>query len=233
MILSAAAGASVLYALYMLYLPVKVLAPKNDIPAGVVIGQDDIGYITVSRRDKHILAITDQKQVIGKYTKDKLYAREPILSKKVVIEQKDISDIKSGINQDETYLTFKQNEARWPFGIKNGDIVTVVAIFDGGNPQVVGKSLKVLEIASPKNVAGTIDQIKSAVANSPENSITLAIKWNMVGALLMGKTQSKEMWILPEQEGLGPGIGIYESDQLDYLRQLASGKGNVRLQKPR
>ncbi|MHB8157424.1 MAG: SAF domain-containing protein [Desulfocucumaceae bacterium] len=225
-ILSLAAAISVMIALYQVYLPVKVLAANKDIPAGVVIGQGDIGYVTMSRRDKHELALTDPGQVIGKYTKENLYTLEPILSKKIT---SDLSgDAKNYVGPDETVITLKQIEARWPQTIKDGDTVTAVAILEGGNPQVVGREIKVLSATNNANkMIGTVEQIKNSVSTNTDNSITLSLKWDQVGPLMFGKALSKELWLLPEQAGADLTGDIYNAGQMNSLRQLLSyGKDN-------
>ncbi|MCL6478981.1 MAG: hypothetical protein K6T65_11285 [Peptococcaceae bacterium] len=218
-LLSVAAAVSVMFALYRVYMPVKVLAPSRDIPAGAVIGQADIGYITVSRRDKHEMALTDPGQVIGKYAKDNLYALEPILSKKITADMS--AETKDSVGRDETCITLKQNEARWPQDIKKGDTVTAVALIDGGSPQVVGRKLKVLSSSNSanKNLAGTVEQLKNAVAATGGDSITLALKWNQAGPLLFGKAKSKELWLLPEKEGADLSGDIYDPGRLNELVQ--------------
>ncbi|MCL5057218.1 MAG: hypothetical protein M1130_04325, partial [Actinobacteria bacterium] len=111
-LLSIAAAASVLLALYRMYIPVKVLAPNKVIPAGAVISQADIGYVTLARRDMHEMALTDPGQVIGKYARVNLYNLEPILSQKITADPS--SETKNSVGQDETWLTLNKNEARWP-----------------------------------------------------------------------------------------------------------------------
>jgi hypothetical protein len=219
-LLSVAAAVSVMFALYRVYMPVKLLAPNKDIPAGTVIGQADIEYITMSRRDKHELALTDPRQVIGKYAKDNLYTLEPILSKKITTDMS--SETKDSIDQDETCITLKQNEARWPQDIKKGDTVTAVAVFEGCSPQVVGRKIKILSTTNNanKNLTGTVEQLKNAVSVTNDNSITLALKWTQTGPLLFGRARSKELWLLPEKEGADLSGDIYDPGQLNVLMQL-------------
>ncbi|MFZ5650848.1 MAG: SAF domain-containing protein [Bacillota bacterium] len=235
-ILSIAAGFSILFAAYKLYLPEKVLVPKEDIKAGSVIGQNDIGYITVSRRDRHALAVTDPRLVIGRFAKEKLFAMEPILSVKLTADPKDLIGVSGSLKKDETYITFKPNEAKWPNGLKNEDLVSVLAVADGGNPKVIGEKIKVLNISGAKTVTGQLDQIKNAVTTS-ENSITLSLRWDQVGPLLYGRTLAKEIWIMPEHPLKEAGGKLYEPGQLERIRQEifsqdSAGKRNTKTQKP-
>ena len=218
-LLSIAAAASVLFALYRMYMPVKVVAPNKVIPAGAVIGQTDIGYVTLARRDMHELALIDPGQVIGKYARVNLYNLEPILSQKITADLS--SETKNSVDQDETWLTLNKNEARWPQNIRAGETMTAVAILEGGNPQVVGKGIKILTVTDTNiNLSGTVEQIKNAVSANSDNSITLALKWDQVGPLLFGKARSKELWLLPEAEGADLSGDIYDPGQLDKLLQL-------------
>lgn len=235
-ILTVAAGLAVLFALHQLYMPVKVLAPRDDIKAGSVISQNDIGYVTISRRDMHSMAVTDPGLVIGKYAKEKLYALEPILMPKLASDQKEIMGISGSLAPDETYISFKPNEARWPNGVKAGDSVSVVGVIDGGNPQVIGEGIKVLNVSGIKAAAGQIDQLKNVMAGG-ENSITLALKWNQLGPLFYGRNLSKEIWILPEHPAKLSGGKIYEQSELERIRkeafnQAGAGKGDPKSQKP-
>lgn len=234
--LTIAAGVSVLFALYELYMPVKVLAPREDIKAGSLVGQDDIGYVTVSRRDRHPMALSDPRAVIGMYAKDRLYAMEPILSPKMTPDRKETGGSSGGLAIDETYVTFKPNEVKWPQGLNAGDTVTVMGVIDGGNPQVIGEKIRVLGISGAKPAVGQIDQLKNVVA-SGENNITLAMKWAQVGPLFYGRTLSKEVWIMPEHPAKEPGGKIYEIAELERIRkeafnQIGTGKGDPKTQKP-
>lgn len=223
-LLSIAAAASVLFALYRVYMPVKVLAPNKDIPAGAVIGQTDIGYVTLARRDKHELTLTDPGQVIGKFARENLYNLEPILSKKITADLS--GEAKNSVAQDETRITLNKNEARWPQDTREGDTVTAVSILTGGNPQVVARKIKVLSVSETgKNLSGTVEQIKNNMSNSSEAGITLALKWEQVGPLLFGKTQ-KELWLLPEKEGYDLTGGIYAPGQMDSLLGSKNTKKN-------
>lgn len=229
-IISLAAGLSVLFALYQLYLPVKVLAPREDIRAGSVIGQSDIGYITVSRKDRHPMALSDPRLVAGRYAREKLYALEPVLSAKITSDQKEIFGVGGSLAPDETYITLKPNEVRWPQGVKAGDLVTVIGVIDGGNPQVLGEGIKVVGVSGSRAAAGQIDQIRNAVAGA-ESSITLALKWLQAGPLFYGKTISKEIWIMPEHPAKEAGGKIYDPSDLERIRKEAyipagAGKGD-------
>lgn len=236
LLLSAAAGVSVLFAFYQLYMPVKVLAPREDIKAGSVVTQSDIGYITVSRRDRHSMAVSDPGQVLGRYAREKLYALEPILSQKLTSDQNEIMGAAGGIGPDETYVSFKPNEAKWSLGVKAGDYVTVVGIIEGGNPQVIGEKIKVLSVTGARAAAGQIDQLKSVVTGS-ESSITLVMKWMQLGPLFYGKTLSKEIWIVPEHPAKESGGKIYDIADLERIRKEAfnqpgTGKVDPGTQKP-
>lgn len=215
-LLSIAAAISVMLALYRVYIPVKVLAPNKDIPSGSLIGQGDIGYVTISRRDKHELAVTDPGQVIGRYARDNLYSMDAIISKNIV-DPKEINGFKTVVGQDETCMTLKQSEARWPQDTREGDTVTAVSIPTGGDPQVVARKIKVLSVSeTDKNLTGTVEQIRNTVSSNSEAGITLALKWEQVGPLLFGKTQ-KELWLLPEKEGYDLTKDIYPPGRLDSL----------------
>lgn len=236
MLLTFAAGLSVLAAFYQLYMPVKVLAPKGDIGAGSVIGQHDIGYITVSRRDRHDAVLSDPRLVIGKYAKDKLYAMEPILSPKITPDQREITGVSGGLAPDETYISLKPNDARWPPGLKPGDNVSVVGVIDGGYPQVIGEKVKVLNVSGAKMTAGQIDQLKNVITSS-DSGITLSMKWMQVGPLFYGRNLSKEIWIMPEHPGKELGGKIYEQADLERIRkeafgQAGAGKIDPKTQKP-
>ncbi|KJS67387.1 MAG: hypothetical protein JL50_08515 [Peptococcaceae bacterium BICA1-7] len=208
-----------MFALYQVYMPVKVLATNKDIPAGAVIGQADIGYVTLARRDMHQLALTEPGEVIGKYAGVNLYNLEPILSQRITADPS--SETKSSVGQDETWLTLNKNEARWPQNIRAGGTTTAVAILEGGNPQVVGKGIKILSVMDTNiNLSGTVEQIKNAVSANSGDSITLALKWDQVGPILFGKARSKELWLLPEAEGAELSGDIYDPGQLDNLLQL-------------
>ena len=216
-LLSIAAAISVMLALYRVYMPVKVLAPNKDIPAGALIGQGDIGFVTISKRDKHPLAVTDPGQVIGKYARDNLYSLDAIISKNIVTDPKEINGFKTVVGQDETCMTLKQSEVRWPQDTREGDTVTAVSILTGGNPQVVARKIKVLSVSETgKSLTGTVEQIKNTVSSSSESGITLALQWEQVGPLLFGKTQ-QELWLLPEKEGYDLTGDIYPPGQLESL----------------
>ena len=235
-ILSAAAGLSILAAAYGLFMPVKVLAPKMDIRAGSVIGENDIGYLTISRKNMHSLAVTNPGQVVGKYARDRLYSMEPILSVKLTSDQRDLTGVSGNLARDETYITFKPNEAKWPNGLKSGDSVAVVAVVDGGIPRVIGERIKVLNVAGQKTATGQLDQIKSAVSSN-DNSITLSMKWAQIGPLFYGKTLSKEIWIMPEHPAKDPGGDIYDPVQLEQIRkeifnENSAAKRNTKTPKP-
>jgi len=232
-ILSIAAGLSLLFAAYRLYLPVKVLVPKEDIKAGSVIGENDIGYLTISRKNMHSMAVTNPGQVIGRYARDKLYSMEPILSVKLTSDQRDLIGVSGNLSRDETYITFKPNEAKWPNGLKSGDSVAVVVVVEGGIPKVIGERIKVLNISGQKTATGQIDQIKNVVSSS-DNSITLSLKWAQVGPLFYGKTLSKELWIMPEHPTKEQGGDIFDPVQLEQIRnnENSAAKRNTKTSKP-
>ncbi|MCL6612759.1 MAG: hypothetical protein K6T66_14580 [Peptococcaceae bacterium] len=235
-LLSLAAGLAVLFAFHRLYMPVKVLAPREDIKAGSIITQNDIGYVTVSRRDRHAMAVTDPQLVIGKYAREKLYAKEPILLPKLAADQKEMAGTSGSLAPDETLITFRPNEARWPNDLKAGDLVSVIGVIEGGNPQVIGEKIKVHSVSGSKTAAGQIDQLKNVVTGS-ESSITLALKWSQLGPLFYGRTLSKEIWIAPEHPAKEAGGKIYEQADLERIRKEAfnqpgAGKADPKSQKP-
>ena|GEM_PF-1203171 len=235
LMLSVAAGISVLFTFYSLYLPVKVLAPRQEIRAGTVIGQNDIVFITISRRDKHDLALSDPRLVVGKYTREKLYPREPILSAKITSDQKEITGGGGSITPDETYISFKAGDARWPQGLKEGDLVAVLGVIEGGSPQILGERIKVLGISGSRAAAGQIDQLKNVVSGA-DGSITLGLRWIQLGPLFYGRSLSKEVWIVPEHPAKEIGGKIYDQDDLERIRKEAfnqAGPGKIDPRSPK
>lgn len=224
LILSIAAGLSVLVAFYWLYMPVRVVAPKQDIQAGSVLTEADLDYINLSRRDKHSMAVTDPRQVVGKYARDRLYAKEPVLLQKVTADQKEIMGVAGGLAPGETYVTFMQNEVRWPQGLKEGDSVSVMAVMEDRPPKITAENVAVLKMSGARMDAGQIDQIKNAITNR-DGSITLVLKWTQLGPLFYDRTQAKELWIVPEHPAGGTGGDIYEPGKLEQLRQEAVNQG--------
>jgi hypothetical protein len=228
--LSAAAGLSVFFTFYRLCLPLKVVVPKSDIDAGSVIGQGDIGYIKISRKDKHSLALTDPQLVVGKLTKQKLYAMEPILSEKITGDRELAGGLLSSLGPDCTYITLSHNDARWPQGLRTGDTVSAIAVIEG-LPGVVGEKLEVLAVSgSAQPPAGHLGQIKNTFS---EQSLTLAVKWPQLGPLLHGWSRSKELWIVPEHPARDAGGDIYEPGQLNRIKQERIHENNTGKSNPK
>lgn len=208
-ILSLAAGASVFLALHQLYQPVKVIVPIKNLAVGTELQQADLGVKTVSRRDIHPNTITVFQKAVGKYTKDNLYANEPVLSSKLIKEKEGVVLPAPGnIELDETYISFKANEAKWPSGLKEGNFVTIVGT-DDVVPEVLVEKVKVIDAPDNKNT-GQIDTLKTAVGANVEN-ITLVLKWQQLGPLLDGREKSKELWIVPEHPDKKQGVYLFSS----------------------
>jgi hypothetical protein len=195
-ILSIMAGLSIFWALYQIYLPVKVIIPVKDIEAGKVLEKNDLGQMTISRKDIPYDSITLEKDAIGKYSKDNLYFKEPILKRKL---SNDPSEYKllapENIAIDETYLSFEPNEAKWPRGLHEGNFVTIMGVSDF-KTEVLAEHLRILEIADSQ-VMGQIDSLKKAVG-AKKGGITLLLKWQQIASLLGNSIKYKEIWILPE-----------------------------------
>ncbi|MCL6479777.1 MAG: hypothetical protein K6T65_15485, partial [Peptococcaceae bacterium] len=182
------------------------------------------------------MTVTEPHLVVGKYTREKLYALEPILLPKLASDHNEISGITGSLAPDETYISFRPNEARWPSDLKAGDLVAVIGLIEGGNPQVIGEKIRVMNATGNKTAAGQIDQLKNVVAGS-ESSITLVLKWNQLGPLFYGKTLSKEIWIVPEHPAKVAGGKIYEQADLERIRkeafnQTGAGKVDPKSQRP-
>jgi hypothetical protein len=124
----------------------------------------------MSQKDKHPLAATDPGQVIGKYAAAKLYAGEPIIPGKLT-DDPDKTGITGGLAEDETTITFKLNEIRLSQGVKAGDSVTAVVLFDDSVPSVIAENLKVVELTRAMT-NGQIDHLKNVIASGGDNSIT-------------------------------------------------------------
>ncbi len=225
-ILSVAAGMSILIAVYQLYLPEKVLVPKADIKAGSIIGQNDIGHITISRKDRHPYAVSDPGRVIGKFTLETLYALEPILSQKLAADTGAVKGVFGSLGPGDTYISFKSTEARWPQGLKEGDSVSVVAFADGELPQVVGERFRVIAVSGSQPAAGQIEQIKKTISMG-DNTITLALAWPQLGPLLFGKSTSKELWIMPEHPEKESGGDIFEPGRQSRIGQQGSDSNST------
>lgn len=205
-ILSVVAGASVFIALHQLYRPVKVIVPLKNITVGTQLQQTDIGLKTMSRRDMHRDTVTSSQNAVGKYTKDSLYANEPILSSKLIKEKENLELPAPGnIELEETYISFKASEAKWPSGLKEGNFVTIVGTNELA-PKVLAEKVKVIDAPESKNT-GQIGNIKTAVG-AAEN-ITLVLKWEQLGPLLDGREKSKELWIVPEHPDKESGVFLF------------------------
>ncbi|NTW05558.1 MAG: hypothetical protein HGA27_05530 [Peptococcaceae bacterium] len=194
--LSILAGLSVFWALYQIYLPINVIIPVKDINAGKILEKNDLGQMTISRRDMPSDSITGENDAVGKYCRDNLYYREPILKRKLGNNPNDYKQsAPENIAIDETYLSFEPNEAKWPRGLKVGGFVTVMGISDFKS-EVLAEHVRILEIADGQ-MLGQIDSLKKAVGVSKEG-ITLLLKWHQIEALLGSIGKYKELWILPE-----------------------------------
>ncbi len=194
-------------AFYQLYKPVKVIVPMKDIPVGEIITQQDLAQMTISRRDMHSDTVTLAGSAIGKYAKDNLYEKEPILNRKL---SEDDSEVKiappADIASDETYISFKPNEAKWPSGLSKGNTVSIIGISEYG-PTILVEKVRVLSSAGSQT-SGQIDNLKSVVGAN-DGSITLALKWEQVGPFFNGRVLSKELWLVPEHPDKRADTSIY------------------------
>jgi len=221
LLISLSAGTALYFALYQLYMPVNVVEPNKIIDARTVITDKDVEQKSVRRTDKHPKAFSNPQEVIGKYADARLYPGEQIIADRITSNPGIISGAFSYLAPDETYVDFTSNEARWPKGLKVGDTVTVAAFIDGQEIKAAEK-LKVIGV-DDKGPAGVTAQVQQAVSNDP-NKITLAIKFEKVGALLGCKAKTKEMRLLPEHPNREGG-DIYEQQPVQPETASKGSKG--------
>lgn len=191
--LTAAAGMSVYYALNQLYMPTKIIVPNKVIEARTLISSKDLKEIEVSKRDKHSLAVASPTQVVGKYSAVKLYPEEQILTERLTGDPGAITGAFSYLAPNETYVTLKSNEARWPRGIKTGDTVTVMAIMEDG-PEIIVEKVKVIGMEEPSTI---LDPLKTTGQTS-SSSLTIAVDRAIVSVILDRKVKCKEFHLLPD-----------------------------------
>lgn len=192
------AGLSVYYALNQLYLPTRIIVPKKAIEPKRLIKEEDVKIAMISKRDKHPMAVVDLTQVVGKYSTIKLYADEQILTERLTGDPGAITGAFSYLATNETYITFKANEAKWPKGIKNGDTVTAIAIMDYG-PEKVAEKLKVIGTEEPITI---LDPLKQTTGQGSSVTLTVAVDRSIAAILLDQRAKSKEFYFLPEHPNL-------------------------------
>lgn len=193
-----AAGAAVYYAIYQLYLPVKIIVPNKVIEEKQLITAKDLKENYISLRDKHKLAVANPAQVVGKYTTVKLYPEEQILTERLSSDPGAITGAFSYLTPNETYVTFHANEVRWPKGVKTGDTLTAIAVTDTGTEKIAEK-LKVIGTEEPNTI---LDPIKQAGGQSSSKSITVSMDRAICDKLLDRKVKSKEFYFLPEHPNM-------------------------------
>lgn len=196
--LTAAAGMSVYYALNQLYMPTKIIVPNKVIEAKTVIKAEDLKEEFISKRDKHTMAVSDLVQVVGKYPTVKLYPDEQILNERLTGEPGTITGAFSYLSENETYLTFKANEAKWSKGINTGDTVTIVAVMDNGH-ETLAEKVKVIGSEEPSTI---LDPLKKTTGQGSSASITVAVDRVLARKLLEKRAISKEFHLLPDHPNL-------------------------------
>lgn len=230
--LTLAAGASIYYAFDQLYIPVAVVVPNKLIDARAVITDKDVEFKNFSKVDKYPNAISDIKEVIGKFSEVHLYPGEQILPERIAASPGAVTGAFSYLAPDETYITFGANEAKWPQGLKVGDTLTAVAFINNQEIKLAEK-LKVIGAgAAPDKNPGIIQQTKQQVqqavpAQNIQDRITLAMKFTQAGPVLAGLEKAKHLVFLPESPQIEAGGDIYASQPEQAQLQGPDQKGTV------
>lgn len=192
--LTASAGMSVYYSLYQLYMPTKIIVPNKVIEAKTLISAKDLKEFEISKRDKHTLAVANPSQVVGKYSTVKLYPEEQIITERLTGDPGAITGAFSYLTPNETYVTLKSNEVRWPKGLKTGDTVTIMAIMEYGPERIVEK-VKVIGTEEPSTI---LDPLKQTTGQTSSSSLTIAVDRAIVSVILDRKVKCKELHLLPD-----------------------------------
>lgn len=198
---------------YRMFRPVKVVLAAADIQARDQISENRLKTVTVALKDRHPNAVAAVGQAAGKIAGRQIYAGEQVITNELTDDPSGLSGVFTRLGTDETYQTFTSAEAKWPNGLKEGDVVVATAVSEAGAQQV--GMLRVLGTDHP-----ALD-MKALQPALPQNSdkITVAVKWQDLDRLLLAKVQSKGFYLSPAHPNATPqditGGAISDAEQPD------------------
>jgi hypothetical protein len=183
---------------YRMYRPVTVVTAASDIQARERIKENQLTTATVALKDRHPNAITGVGQAAGKIAGRQLYAGEQLITNGLTDDPSGLSGVFARLGTDETYQAFTASEAKWPSGLKEGDMVVATAVSEAGSRQV-----GLLRVLGTDHPALDVKALQPALPQNADK-ITVAVKWRDLNGLLYAKAQSKGFYLSPAHPNATP-----------------------------
>lgn len=199
-LVSALAGLGVYYAFMSVYQPVEIVVAAKELKPMQKIEQADVKLQSISKRDLHPKMATSVKSVVGAYTTMPLTEGEPILSTKVVRSPGNMVETYGTLKPNETIVVLKSSQVSWPDVIREGDMVSAVAVYNDKNTDRgvdVARNIRVVSSSRPLPVVGELKSAKDAQAR-PTSEITLLMDREDAKKLLYATVNAKSVSLLPE-----------------------------------
>jgi len=198
LVLSIIAGVAVYWTFISIYKPVPVVVPATDLDQFHKIQSSDIKVVSTSRRDLHPLAFHSKDAIVNTYTRVPLYKDEPILEPKVIRNLEQMIDIKKDMGNNETIITLKQNEIRWPSVIQDGDLVSIKAVYDNEVVEITKQATIVSSNGSLPVISKLTSSAQGDVQSSTNDKITFIIDKSAANELLKAICFAKMVYMFPE-----------------------------------
>lgn len=202
-VVSVLAGLGVYYALVGVYQPVNVVVAARDLKPMQKIGPSDVRLQAVARRDFHPKMVVSLDGAVGAYTVMPLTEGEALFSTKVIRNPGNMVEAYGTLRPNETLIMLKSGQVSWPDVIRDGDIVSAVAVYSDKNSDRavdVAGNIRVVSSSSPLPLLGDLKSARDAQAR-PANEITLLMDREDAKKLLYAVVNAKSVSLLPENVG--------------------------------
>ncbi len=197
LLLSVAAGFAVYYTIQYYIRPAPVLVATHDIKALSKIGPEDVELTTVGVAYRHPRAASYPEQVVGTYAASPIYQGTQIISPMVIRNPGQMIKAAGDLKRDETLLSLSANKVSWPAVIRDGDYVSVVAVYADRVEDVV-RGVRVASEATAIPVISDIAGVRDPGGDKSSSKITLVLRRDDAMKVLLAMSSSKGVYLLPE-----------------------------------
>jgi Flp pilus assembly protein CpaB len=202
MLVGLVAAGAVYWTFSSVYQPVPVVVAAKDLEAGKQIGSGDVKVVSVSRRDAHPKALRDLRQAVGAYTRMPLVAGEPVLAEKIIRNPEQMAGVYGVMGPEDTLISLKSTQVSWPKVLRDGDVVSVVAVYPEEGVREVARGARVVSASRTAPIVGDLKNVSQGEP-SGTSEIMLALPREEAKSVLGAVATAKAVYLLPEAPKAG------------------------------
>lgn len=197
------AGLAVYLTLHLMFSPVPVIVAKEDIAESTIIEAKELEITKVAKRDAIKGTYSQIEDVAGNISSTPIFKGQQIIDRQINHGAGTEVVTPGEFKPNQTMISLTTQQAVWPTYLKEGDLVTIVAIYQD-REVVIEEAVGRIAKSSSTSLTKHVKNLQQAQSSSPtDNYISFVTDIEGGKNVLLALKTSQMVYLMPRHSDLG------------------------------